>query len=104
MKATRTKFETTLTSDEFNFIVIALNDASVEIIENQEAKQEEVFTRIKAKLQEVQQELQSSCTVSTTPLTIGTLEMGDEPTQLHWIGNMVKAHLRRAQEEIAQAT
>jgi hypothetical protein len=32
-KATRTKFETTLTSDDFNFIVTALNDASLEIEE-----------------------------------------------------------------------
>ena len=38
MKATRTKFETTLTSDEFDFIVTALNDSSLEIAEKQEAK------------------------------------------------------------------
>jgi hypothetical protein len=38
MKATRNKFETTLTSDEFRFIVIALNDASLEIAEKKEAK------------------------------------------------------------------
>jgi hypothetical protein len=38
-KATRTKFETTLTSDDFDFIVAALNDASLEIAEKQEAKQ-----------------------------------------------------------------
>jgi hypothetical protein len=42
-KATRTKFETTLTSDEFDFIVTTLNDASMEIAEKQEAKKEEVF-------------------------------------------------------------
>jgi len=34
-----------------------LNDASLEIIENQEAKQEEVFSQIKGELQEVQQAL-----------------------------------------------
>jgi hypothetical protein len=38
VKATRTKFETTLTSDDFDFIVAALNDASLEIAEKQEAK------------------------------------------------------------------
>jgi DNA-binding protein YbaB len=54
MKATRTKFETTLTSDDFDFIVAALNDASLEIAEKQEAKQEEMFSRIKVKFQEVQ--------------------------------------------------
>jgi hypothetical protein len=38
VKATRTKFETTLTSDDFDFIVAALNDASLEIAEKKEAK------------------------------------------------------------------
>jgi hypothetical protein len=33
MKETRTKFETTLTSDNFDFIIAALNDASLEIAE-----------------------------------------------------------------------
>jgi hypothetical protein len=47
MKATRTKFETNLTSDDFDFIIAALNDASLEITEKQEAKQEEVFSHIK---------------------------------------------------------
>jgi hypothetical protein len=104
MKATRTKFETTLTSDDFDFIVAALNDASLEIAEKQEAKQEEVFSRIKAELQEVQQALQSSRAVSTAPLTVGTPELGDEPAQLHRIVDTVEAHLRRAQEETTQAT
>jgi hypothetical protein len=104
MKATRTKFETNLTSDDFEFIVVALNDASLEIVEKQEAKKEEVFTQIKDKLQGVQQALHSSRVVSTAPLSIGTSELGDEPSQLHRIADTVKAHLRKAQEEIAQAT
>jgi hypothetical protein len=49
-KATRTKFETTLTSEDFELIVATLNDASLEISE----KQEEVFSWIKVELQEVQ--------------------------------------------------
>jgi hypothetical protein len=104
MKATRTKFETTLTSDDFDFIVAALNDASLEIAEKQEAKQEEVFNRIKVELQGVQQALQSSRTVSTVPPSLETPELGDEPAQLHRIADTVEAHLRRAQEETTQAT
>jgi hypothetical protein len=96
MKATRTKFETTLTSDDFDFIVAALNDASLEITEKQEAKQEEMFSRIKVKFQEVQQALQSSHAVSTTPLMTGTPKMGDEPAQLHQIVDTVEDRLRRA--------
>jgi hypothetical protein len=53
MKATRTKFKTTLTSDDFDFIIAALNDALIEIEEKKEEKQEEVFSRIKDELQGV---------------------------------------------------
>jgi hypothetical protein len=81
-----------------------LNDASLEIAEKQEAKQEEVFSRIKGELQEVQQALQSSRAVSTVPLTIGTTGTGDDPTQLHQIADKVEARLRRAQEDTVQAT
>jgi hypothetical protein len=79
MKANRTKFESTLTSNNFDFIVAALNDASLEITEKQEPQQEEVFSQIKDELQGVQQALQSNCTVSTMPRIVGTPELGDEP-------------------------
>jgi hypothetical protein len=58
-----TKMQTTLTSDDFDFIVAALNDASLEIAEKQEAQQEEIYNRIKVELQGVQQALQSSRTI-----------------------------------------
>jgi hypothetical protein len=103
-KATRTKFETTLTSDDFDFIVATLNDASLEIAEKQEAKQEEVFNRIKVELQGMQQALQSSRIVPTAPLSAETSRLGDESAQLHRIADTVEAHLRRAQEETTQAT
>jgi hypothetical protein len=104
VKATKTKFETTLTSDDFDFIVATLNDASLEIAEKQEAKQEEVFSQIKDELQGVQQELQSSHIVSNMPLSARTTELGDEPSQLHQIVDIVEACLRRAQEETTKAT
>jgi hypothetical protein len=103
-KASITKMQTTLTSDDFNFIVAALNDASLEIIEKQEARQEEMYNRIDIELQGVQQALQSNHTVSTAPLSVGTPELGDEPAQLHQIADTVEARLRRAQEETTQAT
>jgi hypothetical protein len=49
-KATRATFKTTLTLDDFKFLVAALNDGSLEIAEKQEAKQEEVFSQIKGEL------------------------------------------------------
>jgi hypothetical protein len=52
-KATRTMFKTTLTQDDFDFLIVALNDASLEIIERQEVKQKEIFNRLTGELQEV---------------------------------------------------
>jgi hypothetical protein len=88
-----TKMQTTLTSDDFNFIVATLNDATLEIEEKQEAQQEEIYNRIKVELQGVQQALQSSRAVSTAPLLLGTTELGDESTQLHRSVDIVEAHL-----------
>jgi hypothetical protein len=99
-----TKIQTTLTSDDFDFIVATLNDASLEIEEKQEAQQEEIYNRIKVELQGVQHALQSSHTVSNVPLPLETLELGDESTQLHRIVDIVEDRLRRAQEETMQAT
>jgi hypothetical protein len=49
-KATMTKMQTVLTSDDFDFIIAALNDASLEIAEKQGAKQEEMYDRIEVEL------------------------------------------------------
>jgi hypothetical protein len=46
-KATQTTFKTTLTPNDFEFLITALNDASLEITKKKEAKQEEVFSQIK---------------------------------------------------------
>jgi hypothetical protein len=49
-KATVTNMKTVLTADDFDFIIAALNDTSMEIVEKQEAKQEEMYDRIEVKL------------------------------------------------------
>jgi hypothetical protein len=103
-KAPITKMQTILTSDDFNFIISALNNALLEIAEKKEAKYEEMYNRIKVELQGVQQALQSSRAVPTASLPLGTLELGNKATQLHWLTDTVEAHLRRAQEETTQAT
>jgi hypothetical protein len=38
------------------------------------------------------------------PLTAGTVKLGDEPTQLHQIVDMVEARLRQYQEDTTQVT
>jgi hypothetical protein len=103
-KATHTTLKTTLTSDDFDFLIIALNDVSLELTEKKEVKKEELFNRIKGELKEVKHALQSSQAISTMPLIRGTSETGDEPTQLHHIVDQVEARLRRAQEDTTQAT
>jgi hypothetical protein len=49
-KATVTKMNTVLTANDFDFIIAALNNASLEIVEKQEAKQEEMCDRIEVEL------------------------------------------------------
>jgi hypothetical protein len=48
-KATVTNMKTVLTTDDFDFIIASLNDASLEIVEKQEAKKEEMYDIIKVK-------------------------------------------------------
>jgi DNA-binding protein YbaB len=45
---------TTLTLDDFNFIIAAMNDASQKLLEKQEAKQENMYCCIDIELQGVQ--------------------------------------------------
>jgi hypothetical protein len=79
---------TTLTLDDFDFIIAMVNDASMEIIEKQEVKKEQMYNRIEIELQGVQQVLQTSGAVPTAPLTTGTVEPRDEPAQLHQIADI----------------
>jgi hypothetical protein len=52
-KVTMTKMKTTLNPDDFNFLLVTLNEAIEEIIEKKEAKQQTMYKRIKVKLQGV---------------------------------------------------
>jgi hypothetical protein len=47
---TKMKMKTVLTVDDFDFIIESLNDASLAIMEKQEAKQEEMYDRIEVEL------------------------------------------------------
>jgi hypothetical protein len=103
-RATLTKMQTVLTVDDFDFIIAAVADASQDILQKHEAKQEEMYDRIEVELRGVQQALQSSRAVSTAPPPSEAPELGDEPAQLRRLADATEAHLRRAQEETEQAT
>jgi hypothetical protein len=98
-----TKMQISLTLDDFDFIIAAVNDASKEIIVKQEAKEEHMYIQIEIVLQGVQHALQSSQAISTTPLPEGKVEKGDESVQLRKIADTIEVRLRRAQEEKEQA-
>jgi hypothetical protein len=49
-KATMTKMKIVLIADHFDFIIVTLNDASLKIVEKQEANQEEMYDRIEVEL------------------------------------------------------
>jgi hypothetical protein len=45
-----TKMKTVLTYDDFYFLIATLQDASLEIVEKQEAKQEDIYDQIETEL------------------------------------------------------
>jgi len=50
LKATMTNMQTVLTSDDFFFLIAAMQDASLDIVEKQETKQEEMYDQIEIEL------------------------------------------------------
>jgi hypothetical protein len=56
-KASITKMQTILTSDDFDFIIAALNDALLEIVEKQEAKKKRCTIELRLSSNGVQQAL-----------------------------------------------
>jgi hypothetical protein len=57
LKATMTKMQIVLTSDDFEFLIAALQDALLEIAEKQEANKEDMYDGIETELRGVQQAL-----------------------------------------------
>jgi hypothetical protein len=92
-KATRTKSQTVLMLDDFNFIITVILDALQDIMKNIEAKQAAMYEKIETKLRGVQQALHSSRAVSTTPSPSEEPELVDEPAQLCRIVETTEAHL-----------
>jgi hypothetical protein len=67
-KESKPKLHTVLTIDDFDFIIAAISDASQDILQNNEAKQEALYERITIELRGVHHALHSNCAVSTVPL------------------------------------
>jgi hypothetical protein len=68
--------------DEIDLIIADVVDTSEDILQQNEAKKETMYDRIKAEMKGVQQALYSSCAVSIVPSSLEGEKLGDEPTQL----------------------
>jgi hypothetical protein len=90
--------------DDFDFIITIISDASQDLLQNTESKQEAMYDRIEIELRGVHQALHSSHIVSTAPFPSEEPELGDEPTQLYKIADAIEVHLHHAQEEKEHAT
>jgi hypothetical protein len=63
-----------------------------------------MLDRIEAELKGVQQALYSSRAVSTTPLSVGDIEVGDKPAHLCILTDSAEARLCHVQDKKEQAT
>jgi hypothetical protein len=52
-RATLTKMQTVLTVDDFDFIIVAVNDTSQEILQKHESKKEDMYKKIEVELRGV---------------------------------------------------
>jgi hypothetical protein len=82
--------------DDFDFIIAAVSNTSKDIFQINEAKKETMYEKIEVELREVQHALHSIRAVSTTPPPSEDIELGDEPTQLCKLADVIEARLRRA--------
>jgi hypothetical protein len=103
-KANKLNMQSVLTVDDLNFIILAVGDASKNILQRSEEKQEAMYTRIEAKLRGVQQFFYLSCAVSNAPPPSEEPELGDEPAQLCRLADVTEACLHQAQDKNNQAT
>jgi hypothetical protein len=90
--------------DDIELIIFVVSDTSEDILQRSKYKQETMFDRIEVEIKGVQHALYSSCAVSTMPPPLEGAELGDEPSQLHRLGDSIEDHLHRVQEEKEQAT
>jgi hypothetical protein len=81
-KARKTTMRTKLTFDDFDFIIAIVEDASQDILQKHENKQEDMYDIIEVELRGVLKTLQFSHAVCTAPPPLEELEWGDELAQI----------------------
>jgi hypothetical protein len=68
--------------DDVHLIIAAIEDASEDILQRHESKQETLYDRIEKELKNIQQSIHLSYVVPTTPSSTKIIELGYDPTQL----------------------
>jgi phosphoribosylanthranilate isomerase len=81
-RANKPQSKNVLTVDDIDLIITVIEDALEDILQRHGAKQKLMCDRIEKELKDIQQAIHSSRTVSTTPSSSESVELGDEPTQL----------------------
>jgi hypothetical protein len=79
-----------LTLDDVDLIIPVVEDASEDILQRHEVKQETVYERIEKDLKDIQQAIHSSRAVPTMPSSSKSAELGDEPTQLRRLADAIE--------------
>jgi len=85
--------------DDVDLIIIAVEDASEDILQRHGAKQETLYERIDKEVKEIQQIIYSSRAVPTAPSWSESEKLGYEPTQLQRLTGVIEAQIFRVQEE-----
>jgi hypothetical protein len=83
-----------LTVDDVDLIITVVEDASEDILQRHEVKQETLYERIEKELKDIQQAIYSSHAVPTVPSSSEIAELGDEPTQLQRLVDATEARLQ----------
>jgi hypothetical protein len=98
-RANKPQSKNVLTVDDVDLIIAVVEDASEDILQRHEVKQETLYERIEKELKDIQQAIYSSRAVPTAPSSSEIAELGDEPTQLRRLADATEARLHRVQEE-----
>jgi hypothetical protein len=97
-KSNKPPFQTVLMVDEIDLLIIDVSDTSEDILQCNKEKRKTMYDRIAVEFKGVQKSLYSSRVVSTAPLPLEGIELGDELSQLCQLEDSTDAHFLHVQE------
>jgi hypothetical protein len=79
--------------DDISLVHGEMEDVFEDLLQRYGVKQEELYPRVEKELKEIQQVIHVSHTVPTTPSLSETVDLGDEPSQLHRLVDAIEAQI-----------